>query len=487
MATTTQPISKTPTVAYRHPAYTDVLAEWTLVRDCVDGPAAIKAAGTAYLPKPNPSDTSEENRLRYADYLLRAVFYNVTAHTLNGLVGQVFTKPPVASLPKRLAHLTLNADGAGLGFEQLAKRLLQDVLSYGRSGLLVDYPTTQGATTVAAIASGTTLPTLVRYEPFDIINWRTKVVGSRTFLSLVVLCETKEVSDNGFQTRVVPAYRVLRLSEEGAYTVEVFSQTEADASNLVSDGVKTPLDADGKPFSEIPFVFIGSEANDVLVDPVPLYSLAALNVAHYRNSADYEESSYLTGQPTLVLTGLTEEWVTNVLKGEVRLGSRAAIPLPAAGDAKLVQAMPATMPKEAMDAKEKQMLSVGAKLVQQTLVQRTATEAKLEHAAETSILSSATKNVTAAIEAALAWAGRFVGTSEVATYKLNTDFAVDRLEPGDRIQLLAEWQANAISYTELRDNLRAGGVATQADEAAWNDPRKPLPPPAAKPTPPNTP
>ena len=60
-----------------------------------------------------------------------------------------------------------------------------------------------------------------------------------------------------------------------------------------------------------------------------MYDLAVLNIAHYRNSADYEESCFVTGQPTVWASGLTEAWVEDVLKGELRLGSFGGIPLPA--------------------------------------------------------------------------------------------------------------------------------------------------------------
>ena len=65
---------------------------YSMIRDCIAGQFAIKAKGQTYLPKPNAEDFSPENEARYDAYIERSVFYNVTARTLRGLVGQVFLR-----------------------------------------------------------------------------------------------------------------------------------------------------------------------------------------------------------------------------------------------------------------------------------------------------------------------------------------------------------------------------------------------------------
>ena len=195
--------------------------------------------------------------------------------------------------------------------------------------------------------------------------------------------------------------------------------------------------------------------------------MASINVAHYRNSADYEESCFIVGQPTPVLTGLTEEWVKDVLKGTVAFGSRGGIPLPVGGDAKLLQATENTMIKEAMEAKERQMVALGAKLVEQKQVQRTAFEAKVEATSEGSTLSSTAKNVQAAYVWALKWCAKFVGVPDTAiTFELNTDFDIARMTPEERAQAIKEWQGGAITFEEMRAVLRKSGTATEEDEQA---------------------
>lgn len=465
-----------PNVAFIRPELSKLLPQYYLIRDCLSGEPTIKGARTVYLPMPNAEDQSKENKARYESYLKRAVFYNVTRRTLNGLVGQVFMRDPVVKVPSLLNTVVENASGTGVSLSQQSKKTLSLTLAYSRAGLLVDYPEVpEGGATIADLEAGRVRPTITTYSPQEIINWRLTERGAEEILSLVVLAESYTFADDGFEMKNAAQFRVLKLDENGEYVMEVWSEPQPSAW----DGSKTPKGnfqltkqirpkgADGLPLREIPFTFVGSENNDPQPDNPNLYDLASLNVAHYRNSADYEESCFIVGQPTPVLTGLTEEWVKDVLKGTVAFGSRGGIPLPVGGDAKLLQAGENTMIKEAMEAKERQMVALGAKLVEQKQVQRTAFEAKVEATSEGSTLSSTAKNVQAAYVWALEWCAIFVGVPATGiVFELNTDFDIARMTPEERAQAIKEWQGGAITFEEMRAVLRKSGTATEDDAKA---------------------
>lgn len=451
-----------PNVSYVRDEVVKMKPKWNMVRDCLAGQSAVKEGREKYLPRPNPSDTSVENRRRYDQYVDRAVFYNVVQRTHAGLVGQVFQTDPVIELSDVMDSVVDDVDGAGNSLPQQARRVLGNVLAYGRCALFVDYPKVEEAASRQDLIDGIVRPTIVLYDPWDVINWRTTTVGAKKMLSLVVIAERYVAEDDGFEAKFENQWRVLRL-EDGVYKVELWR--EADGTYTEFD-FYYPTDASGLNLREIPLTFVGAENNDVELDQPPLYDLATLNVAHYRNSADYEEACYICGQPTPYLAGLTKDWVEDVLKGIVHLGSRAAIPLPAGGSAGLIQASPNSMPKEAMDAKERQMVALGAKLVEQASVQRTATEARQEEASEASILTTSAENVATAYRMALGWCGQFIGVDEVSEFDLNTDFDVGRMSAQERQQLVAEWQAGAITFEEVRFNLRRANVAYLDDEDA---------------------
>ena len=455
-----------PKVNFTHQEYKSLKPRWDLIRDCISGEKAVKDKGDIYLPRPNPGDTSKENKDRYDSYRQRAVFYNVTSRTQQGLVGQVFAKDPVVEIPETLKALETDPSGSGIDLVQLASKATAEVLAFGRGGLLVDYPKTEGPATVAQLEAGEIRPKLIYYQPWDIINWRTRLVGSKVALSLVVISESMVTDDDGFESETELYYRELRLTEEGIYISRLWYWDDK-VNDFVIEEESVPLDSTGKPWREIPFTFIGANNNDSACDLPPLYDLASLNIAHYRNSADYEESCFQVGQPTPVLTGLTEEWVSQVLKGQVHLGSRSAIALPEGGSAMLLQASPNSMPKEAMEHKERQMVALGAKLVEQKAVQRTATEAGIEEASTSSVLSKVAGNVNSAIRAALRWACRFVGADEeTVNFELNKDFQAAKLTSNELTALVSSWQSKAITFEEMRDSLKRGGIAYLDDEEA---------------------
>lgn len=477
-----------PNVSFIRPELAAVMPIYRIIADCLTGQEKIKAAGKTYLPMPNETDTSPDNVARYKGYKNRAVFYNVTRRTLQGLSGQVFAREPVSEIPNTLDAVEKDCTGTGVSAAQQSKKLLNYSLSYGRGGLYVDYPNTDGEASKAELDSGVLRPTIITCAPQTVVNWRTITVGAKTMLSLVVIAETWPFYDDGFEIKHGCQFRVMSL--EGQidedqiatgkliYKVEIYREKSPTVWNgeaipkgknfQLSQGPFYPTGPDGVNIDEIPFMFVGAENNDTAVDNPPLYDLAALNIAHYRNSADYEEACYVMGQPTYWFSGLTEEWMKNVLKGQIRLGSWGGVPLPPNASAGLIQMSPNTMPFEAMGHKENQMVALGAKLVEQKSVQRTATEATQDEAAESSFLAASAKNVSAAMVWAFEWCALFVdGDRNVkVVYELNTDFDLMRMTPEQRAQTIKEWQGGALTFGEMRAVLRKGGVATEDDAAA---------------------
>lgn len=470
------------------------LPAYYMIRDAIEGELAIKGfsgsqsalpagAGNGglplsftniivsrairYLPQPNAADRSADNLERYKAYVTRAVFYNVTARTLEGMAGQIFLRDPIVSIPTELEVMRDNSDGNGLTLDQTALRCVRNCISYGRTGILVDYPVTEGPTTKADVANGEIRPTFTTYHPWDILNWRTMMVGAKRVLTMVVLREYLDNDDSdGFAISTFPQYRVLRLDpDNGNHYVELY-HNEGKAGFQLQD-TQFPKDSKGVSLTYIPFHFIGSENNNESPDKPPLYDLASLNIAHYRNSADYEESCFIVGQPTPVLIGLSEDWVKNILKDTVPLGSRASIPLPVGADAKLLQAAENSMPIEAMKAKEAQMVAIGAKLVQVQKVAKTATQQIIETTAESSPLANIAKNVSSAMLWALKVAASFVGAaSDSIKYDLNKDFDLTSMTADDQNAVILQWQSGAIGFSEMRTVLRRAGTATLTDDKA---------------------
>lgn len=463
VGTTAPPKAKGPNIGYTRPEIEAIRRKTLKIYDCLGGADQVKGKREAYLPRPNADDISANNLARYEAYLSRAVFYNFTKRTEEGMVGEVFSRDPLIQLPELMWPMIDDVDGTGVSLDQQAKAGLSHCLAGGGFGLLVDYPVTEKPLTLAEQKAGYIRPTLLQYNRSNVINWRFIKRGAREIFSLVVIEETGKASDDGFEVTWRTQWRVLQLDDQGEYVATVYIRdAQNDDEYVVAEEGVRPLGADGKPLTQIPFFFCGVKNNNAAPDAPPLYDLAELNIAHYRNSADYEDSCYMVGQPTPFFAGLTEQWVKKVFLGKtIRLGSREAIPLPVGGTAGLLQVAANSMPFEAMKHKESQAAALGAKLIEPGGGKNTLGEAQLEEGTNTSLLASAAKNVSLVYRLALRFAAeKLYDTKDEVDYSLNTDFPGSRLTPNERTQLVAEWQASAITESEMRAGLRKAGVAT---------------------------
>lgn len=453
-------------VTHRRTELIEAEKRWEMIRDCLAGEYAIKAKRTKYLPRPNPEDESKKNQLRYEQYLERAVFYNVTERTNEGLVGQIFLRNPIHKLPKLLEPLVQNADGEGLTLTQVAKRACGHVLPFGRGGLLADFPNMERVVSRKDLNEGTVRPVIKFYEPWNILNWQVEVINSERVVTMVVLKEYYEKREpDSFKVMKYEQYRVLELVDGCAkvYIVKFGSRAEErqiEQYDLCGKG--------GFPLTRLPFTFLGAENNDARMDAAPLYNMAILNLGHYRNSADYEESAFYIGQPTLFISGLTDLWVKDVLKDKVQMGARGGIPGPPGSRADLLQVNPNTMAQEAMQHKEQQMIAIGAKLVERKSgVERKEKEIEIEAASDVSILTKIAMNIEEAMIMALKHCARFVGAEEdEIEYDVNKIFDLTSYTPEEVRQLKEIYEsANpTILDEEMRGVLDRMGITKFAFE-----------------------
>jgi hypothetical protein len=435
------------TTDYTHPLYDHFAPLWHRVRDAVAGEDAVKAARTKYLPRPNETDTSLQEIARYDTYLRRAVYYNATGRTLAGIIGVAYSNWPTVVTSKK--ELLVDV-GSGVTIIGQSQMVLSDVLQTGRAGLLADY--TKGdlvsrQMTVAEQEKKGIRSFIANYTAEQILTW--EVSGGK--LTRVVLMEEHEQREDGM-IKFLPQLRELKLTEDG-YTVAIWRKYTEEGTFLLVEEVLVGL-------SYIPFTFVGAVNNDPRPDLPPLLDLATLNLAHYRNSADYEESVFLLGQPMFILTGITEEWREN--NPNAYVGARTAIALPEGSDAKLLQVSPNTLAKEAMDNKERQMQALGARIMAQGEAVKTATQSAAETKAAYSQLSLACDNVSEAYTRVLQWLEVWgSGRSSNASFSIDTHFNDLTLDANAIRETVAAWQAGLVPQSDAVTILQRLGVIDQ--------------------------
>ena len=284
------------------------LPAWLRAREVIAGEDAVKAAGVRYLPRLD-SQTDEE----YAAYKERASFFNATARTAEGYVGLIFRRPPFIKVPegtsalgRALGEFQNDADMLGNPLVSYAKNIVNEVISVGRAGTLVDWEAEVENRVYASL-----------YAAENILNWRVERINGRNITTLVVLYEPSGArpspgkDGDAFVTMTREQIRVLRLlpgekiaeSRKQPYscTVEIWQRPEQKSRNEKNDWrlveTRIPLRL-GKPLPLIPFVFHGPHHSQPAVEKLPLSDIIAENLDHYRLDADYKHGVHFTALPT---------------------------------------------------------------------------------------------------------------------------------------------------------------------------------------------
>jgi hypothetical protein len=363
--------------------------------------------------------------------------------------GAMFRKDPDAELPAEIEYLLDDADGTGQSLSQFSRNVTSLTAINGRHGTLVEYPQGEGVTVEQRMGLRATLK---MYGSQSIINWK----RSGDNLSLVVLRETYEKPIDEFSSESKEQFRVLSLGE-GGYLQRLFREG-AEVERY------EPRTASGQRWKVIPFQFIGVVNNDEVPDNPLLLDLADVNLGHYRNSADVEESAFVVSQPMIhvdIGESSTEDWNTLNPNG-ITVGSRRGIQTQG-GRVEMVQAEERNLSLKLMEHKEQQMLAIGARLIEQKAGNETAEAVKARSGSDTANLSTVASNVSDGLENCLEWASLFMSSRDVSegiTFKINQQFYDQTADPQEIMARIAELDRGLIAKRDFRDwRRRTGGIS----------------------------
>lgn len=428
-------------VDFQRKEYVDNIGKWTDIDKVVK-----QKELTGFLRYLNPSDRSDENVARNKYYREFAPFYNFTGYTLAGLVGEVFSKEPEINIPEKLKYLTTDADGRGNSIKQSSQVTTREITKKGRSGLFVTFPQINGVASGADIIKRGIRSTIEHIDATRIVNWRESIVDHVKKLTLVVIKDSiASISEDGFEGKHEEAYLELRLVDSVYKTRKWKKNISNDKWEVIQGSEATPLDSDGNAWNEIPFCFVGSQNNDSSVDDVDMHDLAKINIAHYRNSADFEDSVWYAGQPQPWISGLDQNYIEIMNEEGVYSGSRKVMPVPAGERFDYAVAPPNPVVRQAMLDKIDLAMALGARFIQPGGVAKTAMQSSGEMKVAHSILSQISVNVSDAYVKAIAFVGRYMGvdTSDAA-FKLNQDFLPEGSTAQDIKEMVTGWLTGAV-------------------------------------------
>ena len=444
-----------------HPEYETAAPRWQRCRDAVAGQDAVHKGDTRYLPK-----LTEQTDPEYAAYKRRALWFGATGRTWGGYMGMVFRKAPTVDAPAALAGFLADLNLAGRTAEGVAREIVGDVLAVGRVGALVEYPQEPGGPMTLAQAQAMNRRAFVSlYRAEAIRMWRVQRVGNVMQPTLVVLDEQAQEPDPAdlFVMVSVRQLRALMLvpGEAGPmYVQRVYRKaTEGEsAGKWLQIGADIVPRMNGSPLREIPFVCFGPDSLGFDVQLPPITDLVDVNFGHYLNTADLEHGAHFTGLPTPYITGAQQEENQRAFA----LGSATIllIPNPDAKPGFLeFSGQGLTALENRCKAKEAMMAALGARMLapEKAGVEAADTLA-LRGNGEASVLAGIANVVSRGMERLLSLVAQWEGISGAIRFQLNTDYMPAGLTAQELTALMGAWQAGAISWNTLFDNLKRGEV-----------------------------
>lgn len=395
--------------------------------DVCEGTLKLRESGRAYLPMESAEDSREFEIRRK-----RAIFFQATGRTKGGLVGMVFRKEPKlledVPLPIRgqeeaegqaaIEGHWENIDNAGTHGAVFAKELFDHALRDGHAVIFVDMPPPlpPGATLADEKRSGRR-PYWIEYKAEQIINWRTRNVGGKTVLDLIVFRECTQESDGEYGQKEVTRYRVLRapgaiysneltgaVESYATASWELFEEVEGQDNN--TELIRVGGGAINLP--EIPVVPIYGKRTGYLTSQPPLIDVALINLAHYQKYSDFSIYLHLC-KPVLWFRGRD----TNVKIEPI--GPYTSFDVKENGTVEFAEPTGAALEACSADIKdlEARMAVLGLALVQGGNKEQatTATEEILDHVREDSDLATAARSLKDGLERALKFHAQYLDAS----------------------------------------------------------------------------
>lgn len=401
-----------------------------MMRDLWAGNTRIHERGTTYLPQA-PGEATPQYLIRLA----RAVFFNVTRNTINGLVGYVFRCDPELGddvpvvISGREADAEAgtaaveghweNVDNAGTHGDVWIRERFTDAMLDGHAAIFVEYPNTQGKQTAGQERRGEVRPYWVPILKENILGWRTTVENGKLILTQLRLRECTMVPAGQFgevkQERVRVLYR-----EAGVVGWRLY-----EMRNNISVEVEQGLypTQDEIPVAEIPT----AGRRGLFESDPPFLDIGYLNLAHYRQWSDYDTSIHKTCVPIYWEAGVDQEQAPDSGQAPpLVLGPnsarRSTNPNFKIGYASHDGASLGSC-KTSLDDLKLAMAELGlAALASSKRVAETATAKELDKSASDSALATSARGLQDAVERALYFHARYLRLPNGGSIEINRDY-----------------------------------------------------------------
>lgn len=437
------------TVATPSKARQDMSADWQMIDDLLGGTAAMRSAGTRWLPK-----EEAESESAYRVRLNRSFLYGALKDTMRRIRAKPFSQPVklAKQLEGRLDGLDKDVDGLGSDLTQFADACFDSAQKRGLVHILVDYPDVsipgetpeQRAARVTLAEEQAIKPYFVRITADDMLDWEhEQMPGQGLRPSMIRFREWITEPDGLWGKKLIEQIRVLRKTEW-----ETYRYVDADKAWKVHKQGTNSLGV--VPISTAYFARTGF----MTAEP-PHVELAWLNVAHWCTSSDQNHILRFQRFGILFSKGFTKkENGDDAVIGPARWVHSES----ASADMKVVEGSGA-----AISAGRQDILDVEARMEVmrlQPLMERvgdaTATARAIDESSAQNDVQAWIRQLESALLSALGFAHKWVGSEQPKDQAVDifSEFGLSQRAGDDIKNLLAMRMANEITHRTFLTEIR---------------------------------
>jgi len=412
----------------------------------------MKEAERKYLPQ----EEGEEDNIYY-NRLTRSVLFGAYSRTVKSLSAIPFmTAMTVADLPTELEYLLSEADGDEEALHPFVKRLLEDLINFGKCHILVEYPVLEEELSLGEEQEQNIRPYFSRINPLKLINWTYKTVGSKKQLTSIRLFEDVDVVDPADQWNVKPVQQIRNITP--GFT-QIFQNSDSDGKETgytqLGDDIPNSLD-------KIGLVTVYANKQGYMQSAPLLEELAWLNIRHYQKVSDLDNIEHVTSIPMAYALGIEDGEMDKVtfaahtlLKStnpEVKIGY-----LEHQG-----KAIPAQ--QNSIQQLEQRMAAMGADMLtpRGTSTRETGIAKTIDNTKATSILQESVEALELGLEKAFTLAGEW----------MDVDASGTQVNIGDKISLTVDanlvanliglMQSKNLSPEDLTQEMQKRGMLSES-------------------------
>lgn len=434
-------------------AYDAMAPKWAMISTLLGGTADMRAAGEDYLPA-HPAETAQNYRNR----LHAAVLFNMTALTLDSLVGKPFAKPIIfgKDMPAPMTPLLDDVDLQGNDVNKFCQSWFYEGLSKGIADIMIDMPEISNpdpsVRTLAADASEGRRPYWVALKPEHVIFRATEMINGEEQYTQVRIREyfTELV---GFAEVCVEQILVLTRDTWARYRLEPESKKRGNKPvwRWVAGGLNE--------LGMVPVIsFYAGKRLACGVAKPPIEDIAYLNVAHWQSSADQRDILTVTRFPMLGVSGANES-----NSKQLKIGPHQVLSVKdPTGRYYFVEhnGKAVEVGRQDLLDLEEQMASYGAEFLKRRTGNLPATNRVMNSAEATSPLQDMVARFDDSIKHALWFTAQWMGLGEEIEFEVdvNKDFGFDEVTEAQLKTLLEARKNGDISRETFVKQLQIYGV-----------------------------